>query len=81
MVRNNGKKLGGWRKERGDDYIPKCVRSRKTPKDTLDGSTITVLNEEDATELEMTVKKSGVMIPACSLGRKFQMVSLKGSGC
>merc|ERR1719153_563773 len=74
IVRNNGRKLGG--KERGDEYIPKCVRNRRAPKDTLEGSTITVYDGGD--EDLVVVKKTGVQLPACTLGRKFQMVSLKG---
>merc|ERR1711970_1552800 len=75
-VRNNGKRLGGYRKERGDEYIPKCVRNRRAPKDTLEGSSITVVasGKEDL----VVVKKTDVQLPACTLGRKFQMVSLKG---
>jgi len=76
MVKNNGKRLGGYRKERGDEYIPKCVRNRRAPKDTLEGSSITVVDGEK--EDLVTVKKTGVQLPACTLGRKFQMVSLKG---
>merc|ERR1719435_713953 len=76
MVKNNGKRLGGYRKERGDEYIPKCVRNRRAPKDTLEGSSITVVDggKEDL----LVVKKTGVQLPACTLGRKFQMVSLNG---
>ena len=88
IVKNNGKKLGGWRKERGEDYIPKCVRSRRGPKDTLDGSSIVVVQDDmagldgmtGAGEKPMVAKKTGVMMPRCSLGRKFQMVNLKASG-
>jgi len=76
MVKNNGKRLGGYRKERGDEYIPKCVRNRRAPKDTLEGSSITVVDGEKKDLV--TVKKTGVQLPACTLGRKFQMVSLKG---
>merc|ERR1711970_1167999 len=83
MVKNNGKRLGGYRKERGDEYIPKCVRNRRGPKDTLEGSTIAVVDGED--EALVVVKKTGVQLPACTVGRKFQMVSLsskdnEGSG-
>merc|ERR1711970_138647 len=74
IVKNNGRKLGG--KERGDEYIPKCVRDRRAPKDTLEGSTITV--DDGGDEDLVVVKKTGVQLPACTLGRKFQMVSLKG---
>merc|ERR1711970_453388 len=74
IVKNNGRKLGG--KERGDEYIPKCVRNRRAAKDTLEGSTITVYDGGD--EDLVVVKKTGVQLPACTLGRKFQMVSLKG---
>jgi len=76
IVKNNGRRLGGWRKERGDEYIPKCVRNRRAPKDTLEGSTITV--DDGGDEDLVVVKKTGVQLPACTLGRKFQMVSLKG---
>jgi len=83
MVKNNARKLGGYRVQRGDEYIPKCVRSRKAPKDTLEGSTIAVVDDENVEDL-MVVKKTGVMLPSCVLGRKFQMVSLEskdeGSG-
>merc|ERR1712142_1046782 len=83
MVKNNARKLGGYRVQRGDEYIPKCVRSRKAPKDTLEGSTIAVVDDENIEDL-MVVKKTGVMLPSCVLGRKFQMVSLEskdeGSG-
>jgi len=87
IVKNNGKKLGGWRKERGEDYIPKCVRSRRGPKDTLDGSSIVVVQDDmagldgmtGAGEKPMVAKNTGVMMPSCSLGRKFQMVNLKAS--
>jgi len=75
IVKNNGKRLGGWRKERGDEYIPKCVRNRRAPKDTLEGSTIAVVDGEN--EDLVVVKKTGVKLPACTIGRKFQMVSLK----
>jgi len=78
IVKNNGKRLGGWRKERGDEYIPKCVRNRRAPKDTLEGSTITV--DDGGYEDLVVVKKTGVQLPACTLGKKFQMVSLKGKG-
>merc|ERR1711970_969900 len=83
MVKNNGKRLGGWRRERGDEYIPKCVRNRRGPKDTLEGSTIAVVDGTD--EALVVVKKTGVQLPACTVGRKFQMVSLsskdnEGSG-
>jgi len=74
IVKNNGRKLGG--KERGDEYIPKCVRNRRAPKDNLEGSTITV--DDGGDEDHVVVKKTGVQLPACTLGRKFQMVSLKG---
>merc|ERR1711970_1518769 len=74
IVKNNGRKLGG--KGRGDEYIPKCVRNRRAPKDTLEGSTITV--DDGGDEDLVVVKKTGVQLPACTLGRKFQMVSLKG---
>merc|ERR1711909_188257 len=74
IVKNNGRKLGG--KERGDEYIPKCVRNRRAAKDTLEGSTITV--DDGGDEDLVVVKKTGVQLPACTLGRKFQMVSLKG---
>jgi len=73
IVKNNGRKLGG--KERGDEYIPKCVRNRRAPKDTLEGSTIAVVDGEN--EDLVVVKKTGVKLPACTIGRKFQMVSLK----
>merc|ERR1719317_1415655 len=76
MAKNNGKRLGGYRKERGDEYIPKCVRNRRAPKDTLEGSTIAVRDGEN--EDLVVVKKTGVQLPSCTLGRKFQMVSLKG---
>ena len=78
MVKNNGKRLGGYRKERGDEYIPKCVRNRRAPKDTLEGSTITVRDGEN--EDLVVVKKTGVQLPSCTLGRKFRMVSLKHKG-
>ena len=80
MVKNNGERLGAYRhrKERGDEYIPKCVRNWRAPKDTLEGSTITVNNGEN--EDLVVVKKTGVNLPACTLGRKFQMVSLKSKG-
>merc|ERR1719153_758957 len=79
IVKNNGKRLGGWRKERGDEYIPKCVRNRRAPKDTLEESLIAM---DGAV---YNIKKTGVQLPACTLGRKFQMVSLsdtdvEGSG-
>merc|ERR1719431_1176492 len=74
MVKNN-KRLGWSRKERGDEYIPKCVRNRRAPKDTLEGSTIAVVDGEN--EDLVVVKKTGVKLPACTIGRKFQMVSLK----
>jgi len=74
MVKNN-KRLGWSRKERGDEYIPKCVRNRRAPKDTLEGSTIAVVDGEN--EDFVVVKKTGVKLPACTIGRKFQMVSLK----
>merc|ERR1719435_525317 len=74
IVKNNGRKLGG--KERGDEYIPKCVRNRRAAKDTLEGSTITV--DDGGDEDLVVVKKTGVQLPACTLGRKFQMVSLNG---
>jgi len=79
IVKNNGKRLGGWRKERGDEYIPKCVRNRRAPKDTLEESSISI---DGAV---YNIKKTGVQLPACTLGRKFQMVSLsdtdvEGSG-
>jgi len=74
IVKNNGRKLGG--KERGDEYIPKCVRNRRAPKDTLEGSTITV--DDGGDEDLVVVKKTGVQLPACTLGTMFQMVSLKG---
>jgi len=76
IVKNNGRRLGGWRKERGDEYIPKCVRNRRAPKDTLEGSTITV--DDGGDEDLVVVKKTGVQLPACTLGTMFQMVSLKG---
>ena len=92
IVRNNGrrwivKRRDGWM-DRGDEYIPKCVRKRGAPKDTLEGSTITVVDEEYSGLTEMSaageksavVKKTGVKMPSCHLGRKFQMVKLKGSG-
>merc|ERR1719153_2235253 len=79
IVKNNGKRLGGWGKERGDEYIPKCVRNRRVPKDTLEESSIAM---DGAV---YNIKKTGVQLPACTLGRKFQMVSLsdtdiEGSG-
>merc|ERR1719153_826064 len=79
IVKNNGRRLGGWRKERGDEYIPKCVRNRRVPKDTLEESSIAM---DGAV---YNIKKTGVQLPACTLGRKFQMVSLsdtdvEGSG-
>ena len=77
MVKNN-KRLGWSRKERGDEYIPKCVRNRRAPKDTLEGSTIAVVDGEN--EDLAVVKKTGVKLPSCTWGRKFQMVSLKGKG-
>ena len=91
IMKNNGKRLGGWapwKDSRGDEYIPMCVRSRRAPKDTLEGSTITVVDEEysgltemsAAGEKSVVVKKTGVKMPSCQLGRKFQMVKLKGSG-
>merc|ERR1719370_2005252 len=73
IVKNNGKRLGGCRKERGDEYIPKCVRNRRAPKDTLEESSIAM---DGAV---YNIKKTGVQLPACTLGRKFQMVKLKGS--
>merc|ERR1719347_1073836 len=76
MVKNNGKRLGGYRKERGDEYVPKCVRNRRAPKDTLEGSSIIVMDGEVGEEA--VVKKTGVQLPSCTLGRRFQMVSLKG---
>merc|ERR1719474_1276505 len=77
IVKNNGRRLGGCRKERGDEYIPKCVRNRRAPKDTLEESSIAM---DGAV---YNIKKTGVQLPACTLGRKFQMVSLadvEGSG-
>merc|ERR1719153_290732 len=79
IVKNNGRRLGGWGKERGDEYIPKCVRNRRVPKDTLEESSIAM---DGAV---YNIKKTGVQLPACTLGRKFQMVSLsdtdiEGSG-
>merc|ERR1719153_1361668 len=79
IVKNNGRRLGGWGKERGDEYIPKCVRNRRAPKDTLEESSIAM----DGAVYD--IKKTGVQLPACTLGRKFQMVSLsdtdvEGSG-
>merc|ERR1719153_1462285 len=79
IVKNNGRRLGGWGKERGDEYIPKCVRNRRAPKDTLEESSIAM---DGAV---YNIKKTGVQLPACTLGRKFQMVSLsdtdvEGSG-
>jgi len=89
MVKNNGKRLGGERRgmSRGDEYIPKCVRSRRAPKDALEGSTITVVDEEysgltemsAAGERSVVVRKTEVRMPSCHLGRKFQMVRLTGS--
>merc|ERR1719347_2057748 len=76
MVKNNGKRLGGYRKERGDEYVPKCVRNRRAPKDTLEGSSIIVIDGEVGEDA--VVKKTGVQLPSCTLGRRFQMVSLKG---
>merc|ERR1712013_278137 len=78
MVKNNGKRLGGYRKERGDEYIPKCVRNRRAPKDTLEGSSIIVISDDGVDEEDGDVKKTGVQLPSCTLGRKFQMVSLRG---
>ena len=83
MVQNQGKKLGGWRTERGDEYIPKCVRSRRAPKDTLDGSPISVVDEDidgSGSEKVMLVNKTEVSMPRCALGIKFQIISWKGSG-
>ena len=81
IVRNPAKTLGGWRRNRGDEYIPKCVRSRRAPKDTLDGSPVTVTDDEGSGDDKLVVvKKTGVMLPSCSLGLKYQMVSLKRSG-
>merc|ERR1719320_2138514 len=76
MVKNNGKRLGGYRKERGDEYIPKCVRNRRAPKDTLEGWIVVI--DGDGIEEDGEIKKTGVQLPSCTLGRKFQMVSLKG---
>jgi len=89
IVHNPGRRslpYGVW-VDRGMDYIPKCVRKRGAPKDTLEGSTITVVDEEYSGLTEMSaageksavVKKTGVKMPSCHLGRKFQMVKLKGS--
>ena len=90
MVKNNGKRLGGERRgmSRGDEYIPKCVRSRRAPKNALEGSTITVVDKEysgltempAAGERSVVVRKTEVRMPSCHLGRKFQMVRLTGSG-
>jgi len=55
------------------DTVPKCVRSRRMAKDTLDGATISVADDEK----EMVVKKTGVMLPSCPLGLKWQIVNLK----
>ena len=90
IVKNNGRRLGGGRKDRGDEYVPTCVRSRKALKDDLENSTITVLEELDFNAEEFMIDEKNkklvvfnyteVMLPRCTLGRKFQMVSLKSSG-
>ena len=53
----------------GDEYIPKCVRSRRAPKDTLDGSPITVTDDEGSGDEKLVVvKKTGVMLPIAHWG-------------
>jgi len=93
--RNKGKRLGRWLNDRGDDYIPRCVRSRRALNDTLDleGSTTSVVDfvgEKTGREHErkvgrkngersMILKKNDVKLPSCSLGIRFQMINFKGS--
>merc|ERR1719186_1078337 len=55
------------------DTVAKCVRSRRMAKDTLDGATISVADDVK----EMVVKNTGVMLPSCPLGLKYQIVNLK----
>ena len=63
------------------DYVPKCVRSGRADKDTLDGAEITVTDSDDSEkDMVMVVKKIGVMLPNCPLGLTVQRVSLNNSG-
>ena len=90
IVKNSGKRLGGGRNDRGDEYVPKCVRSRKALKDNLEGSTVTVFEQLDIHPEEFMIDGKNeklvvfnyteVMLPSCTLGRKIQIVSLKSSG-
>ena len=70
--------LGGRTRKSREDYVPKCVRSRRAPKDTLDGGTITV-TDEDGLQKEVVAKKTGVMLPSCPLALRVQLVSLNMS--
>jgi len=83
IMRNKGKRLGGWMNDRGDEYIPRCLKSRRAINDTLEGSTLTVVDLDKASmktgERSMILEKTGVKLPSCSIGLKFQMISLKGS--
>ena len=75
----NGRRwLGRWRRKSPEDYVPKCVRSRRAPKDTLDGGTITV-TDEDGLQKEVVAKKTAVMMPSCPLALRVQLVSLNMS--
>ena len=60
-----------------EKFTPQCVRNRKGPKDSLDGSSIVVKDEEDS--VERVVRNVGTMLPSCPLALRVQLVSLNGS--
>ena len=66
--------FGGRTRKSREDYVPKCVRSRRAPKDTLDGGAI-IVTDEDGLEKEVVAKKTGLMLPSCPLALRVQLVS------
>ena len=60
-----------------EKFTPQCLRNMKGPKDSLDGSSIVVKDEED--RVERVVRNSGTMLPSCPLALRVQLVSLNGS--
>ena len=64
IMKNKGKRLGGWWQDvRGDEYVPKCMRSRKVSNDThdLEGSLVTVVDTNvDGHNGEKVDRKTGL---------------------
>merc|ERR1711892_1148844 len=71
--------LGSRKMKSRETFVPKCVRSRRSPEDTLSGSEITIKDGEEGHEEMVISSKTGPRLPFCPLALRVQLISLNGS--